>query len=176
MNRSRRQFLRLGGGVVATLSLPPAAGSANDIVEIRMQGRKDGSHVWFDPIGLQIEPGQLIRWINGDPGNSHTSTVYHPEKFNRPLRMPRTAEPWDSDYLLPNEAFTANLTVPGVYDYYCHPHEHAGMVGRIVVGTPSRQSWINLPSGMGEGALPLAAINALPSVEEILQKGIVRQS
>ena len=29
------------------------------------------------------------------------------------------------------------FTVEGVYDYYCVPHEHAGMVGRIVVGTPA---------------------------------------
>jgi hypothetical protein len=53
--------------------------------------------------------------------------------------MPEDAKPWESDYLLPNESFSATLSEPGVYDYYCHPHEHAGMVGRIVVGPP--HSW-----------------------------------
>ena len=37
---------------------------------------------------------------------------------------------------MPGESFAVELTEPGVYDYYCIPHEHAGMVGRIVVGGP----------------------------------------
>ena len=103
-----------------------------------MQGNADGSQVWFDPIGLRIEPGQTIRWINLDPGNSHTATAYHPKNFERPLRIPEGAEPWNSDYLLPNESFSVTLKVEGVYDFFCVPHEHAGMVGRIIVGQPGR--------------------------------------
>ena len=37
---------------------------------------------------------------------------------------------------MPGESFEVELTEPGVYDYFCIPHEHAGMVGRIVVGGP----------------------------------------
>jgi plastocyanin len=175
MKRSRRQILQLGGVLIATLSLPAPVQSQGGIVEIRMQGRADGSHVWFDPVGVHINPGQSIRWINLDPGNAHTATAYHPAKFNRPIRIPQKAVPWDSDYLLPNESFTIQLTEPGVYDYYCQPHEQAGMVGRIVVGAPPRSSWDDLPSGQGEQALPQIALDAFPSVEEILQKGIVRR-
>ena len=29
------------------------------------------------------------------------------------------------------------FTVTGVYDYFCIPHEEAGMVGRIIVGSPT---------------------------------------
>jgi len=172
---SRRQVLRWGGGVLATLALPPAVGRARVIVEIRMQGRPDGSHVWFDPIGVRVEPGQTVRWTNLDPGNSHTSTAYHPSIADRPLRMPEAAKPWNSDYLLPDESFSAALSEPGVYDYYCQPHEHAGMVGRIVVGTP--QSWNEaLNKAERDRSLPTVAIDAFPSVEEILSKGIVRRA
>ena len=175
MKGSRRQVLRWGGGVLATLALPPAVGRARGIVEIRMQGRPDGSHVWFDPIGVRVEPGQTVRWTNLDPGNSHTSTAYHPSIADRPLRMPEDAKPWNSDYLLPNESFSATLSEPGVYDYYCQPHEHAGMVARIVVGTP--QSWNEaLNKAERDRSLPMAAIDAFPSVEEILSKGIVRRA
>jgi hypothetical protein len=89
--------------------------------------------------------------------------------------MPEDAKPWDSDYLLPNESFSATLSEPGVYDYYCQPHEHAGMVGRIVVGTP--QSWNEaLNKAERDRSLPMAAIDAFPSVEEILSKGTVRRA
>ena len=71
-----------------------------------MQGNTDGSHVWFDPVGIHLQPGQSITWINRDPGNSHTATAYHPKNFDRPTRLPRGAEPWNSDYLLPNETFS----------------------------------------------------------------------
>jgi plastocyanin len=68
---SRRRVLQIGGGLLASLAWQrlPFAGEP---VEIRMRGKADGSHVWFDPIGLHVKPGQTIRWINLDSGNSHT--------------------------------------------------------------------------------------------------------
>lgn len=177
MTATRRQVLRVGGGVLAAFSLPQADARAPDAVEIGMQGRADGSQVWFDPIGVRLEPGQTIRWINLNSGNSHTSTAYHPANFGRPRRVPEDATPWNSDYLLPNETFTVILTRPGVYDYYCVPHEQAGMVGRIIVGAPQPNGWLTDPRKTGgDGALPAAALNAFPPVEEIMRKGIVRRA
>ena len=99
-----------------------------------MRGNADGSAVWFDPIGVLIGPGQTVRWINTDRGNSHTSTAYHPQNTDHPRRIPAAAEPWNSDYLLPDQTFELRFTAAGVYDYFCIPHEEAGMVGRLVVG------------------------------------------
>ncbi len=174
MTVSRRSVLRIGGGFLAGLFLPrlPLAAEA---VEIRMQGNADGSHVWFDPVSLHIEPGQTIRWINLDPGNSHTATAYHPKNFERPLRIPEGAESWDSDYLLPDETFSVTLTVEGVYDFYCVPHEHAGMVGRIIVGEPDRSSIDSLSAQAAGGEpIPEMALQAFPSVDEIMRQGVVR--
>jgi plastocyanin len=170
---SRRKLLHLGGGFAAALSLPAAAG-AGDVVDIVMQGRDDGSKVWFDPIGLLIKPGQTVRWTNRNAGNSHTTTAYNPENFGRPLRMPEAAKPWNSDFLLPNESFEVTFTVEGVYDYYCIPHEHAGMVGRIIVGAPGQGGW--MAAADADGDLPEVALKAFPSVAEILQKGVVHVS
>jgi plastocyanin len=171
---SRRWILRTGGGLTAALLFGPKTVRAADPIEIVMGGRPDGSHVWFDPIGLHVEPGQTVRWVNRDAGNSHTATAYHPDNFGRPRRIPSAANPWDSDYLLPGESFSITLTKPGVYDYYCVPHEHAGMVGRIIVGAPEAPGWTNEP--LSDGDLPDAALRAFPTVAEIISKGLVRRA
>ena len=136
-----------------------------------MAGRGDGSHVWFDPVGLLVRPGQTVRWTNREKGNVHTATAYHPANFDRPLRIPEAAIPWNSDYLMPGESFAVELTEEGVYDYYCVPHEHAGMVGRIVVGRPGPDD-----GRRPDGDLPEIALSAFPPVEAILRQGVVRRT
>jgi plastocyanin len=172
MIASRRRVLQIGGSLLAGLALARPS-RATEPLQIRMVGNADGSDVWFDPIGLRVEPGSTVRWTNHDPGNSHTATAYHPRNFERPLRIPPGAEPWHSDYLLPQESFSVTFTVEGVYDYFCVPHEHAGMVGRIVVGRPQGPAPSAAP---GQEPLPAAALKALPSVEAIMGAGIVRRS
>lgn len=174
MTLTRREMLGAGGGLAAALSLFRSTAWASEMVDIRMQGRDDGSHVWFDPIGILIKPGQTIRWTNLNAGNSHTTTAYNPANFERPLRMPKAAKPWDSDYLLPNESFSVTFTEQGVYDYYCIPHEHAGMVGRIIVGEPEAHGWPQLLGANGD--LPEEALKAFPAIEDIMTKGIVRRA
>ena len=167
---SRRGMLRIGGVVLAGLPLSRAAAQNSDVVEITMSGNKDGSAVWFDPVGVLVRPGQTVRWTNRDPGNSHTSTAYHPDNDDHPLRVPARASPWDSDYLLPDQSFETVLNIPGVYDFYCVPHEHAGMVGRLVL-LPEDGSVPVPPTGS-----PVAGAEAVlfPSVEDIVRLGRVR--
>src|SRR3954462_13315901 len=74
---TRRHVLRIGGGRLLPRSLLPRSADAAEAVEIRMQGNADGSKVWFDPIGVLVQPGQTICWTNRDPGNAHTTTAYH---------------------------------------------------------------------------------------------------
>jgi len=165
---ARRTVLRAGGWVAGLALLgAPVMAVAQPIVEIRMRGNADGSKVWFDPVGLLIEPGQVVRWVNTDRGNSHTSTAYHPTNTGHPQRIPEKAEPWNSDYLLPDESFELRFTAAGVYDYFCIPHEEAGMVGRIVVGYP-------MNSGPPLDNLPEAARQVLPETEEIIRHRVVR--
>lgn len=165
---TRRQILALGGGLLATFGAPRLI-VARDIEVIDMRGTARGEHVWFMPSGLAVTPGTRLRFVNHDPGNSHTATSYHPAILDRPLRIPPDAEPWDSGFLLPDESFEVTLTVPGVYDYYCQPHEFAGLVGRIIVGSPDSLGW--QPAAEEAGDVPEAALNALPPVEAILRKG-----
>ncbi|GIK97884.1 MAG: hypothetical protein BroJett029_20930 [Alphaproteobacteria bacterium] len=169
---NRRQMLAIGGGGLAALVAPRILRAAG-VAEITMGGTARGEHVWFTPAGLLVEAGTVLRFTNRDAGNSHTATCYHPDLFDRPLRTPAGATPWDSGFLLPGESFEVPMTVPGVYDYYCLPHEHSGMVGRIVVGRPGDAGWRGAATGAGD--LPEAALNGFPDVEAILTAGRAQQ-
>jgi plastocyanin len=166
---SRRTFMAAGGLALAgpfVLRLgAPARGAG--LAEIRMLEARRGAHVAFDPVGLFVAPGTIVRWTL-DSG-VHTATAYHPAN-GRPLRIPEGAEPWDSGYLLePGAAFEVTLDVEGVYDFFCRPHEAAGMVGRIVVGRPAGPALT--PPGE---ELPALARAALPPVDRIMPLGEVR--
>src|SRR5690606_27708504 len=79
---SRRDLGRMAlGGLVAAaapaLLLPAARAQATAAtVEIRMRSSADGGRAWFDPLGLLIAPGTLVRWVV--EANVHTATAYHP--------------------------------------------------------------------------------------------------
>ena len=177
----RRAVLRAGGlllaGLAARGGMRPVR--ASGVVEIHLRSDTLGTHVGFDPIGLLIEPGQTVRWVN--EANVHTSTAYHPANDGHALRIPEAAAPWDSGYLVePGARFEVTLTVPGVYDYFCAPHEAAGMVGRIIVGRPGGPG--TLPFDYFEGGpatrdwrpVPKAAQAAFPPIEAIMNERVVR--
>ena len=135
---------------------------------------------YFDPAGVRIAPGDTVRWVQ--MSGFHSITSYHPRNDNHELRIPESAEPWDSDILLADypksgSTFERVFTVPGVYDYFCKPHEMAGMVGRIVVGEPGDGPGTK-PFGYAPGEhwkpVPEVARKAFPPIADILQKGIVR--
>ena len=119
-----------------------------------------------DPIGLHVEPGTTIRFVNRS--GMHSSTAYHRDN-GRDNRIPDGADAWDSGLLTRrNESFEVTLTVEGVYDYFCIPHEAMGHVGRIVVGNPDA-----FPARPTDG-LPTAVRDALPSVDQIMSSHVVR--
>lgn len=169
---TRRTALRAGGLLLAGLAAPPivrAIGAAA-AVEIRMRATADGSDVWFDPVGIFVERGQTVRWIVEH--DVHTTTAYHPRNDNHPLRIPEGAEPWDSGFLMDvGSRFEITPMVEGVYDYYCAPHEIAGMVGRLVVGRAVGPGTRPL-----QAAIPEAARRAFPAPERIVAERIVRRT
>lgn len=163
----RRDFLWQSGGLTAALALSPGLAFGSSVVGIKMSGRPDGSKVWFDPYGVAIRPGQTVRWTNTDKSNSHSATAYAPDDYDHPRRIPDGAKPFDSGLLLPGETFEVTLTVPGVYDYFCIPHELAGMVGRIVVAAPGQTGFGTYP----DDDLPQIVLAGFPTVAEILDHG-----
>jgi plastocyanin len=175
---TRRAFLLAGGLALAGLAAP-RRGPAATPVEIHMRATARGERVWFDPIGIAVPRGTTVRWIVEH--DVHTTTAYHPANQDHSLRIPDGARPWDSGFLVENGAhFEVTLTVEGVYDYYCLPHEEAGMVGRIVVGRPGGPGALpfdyfkSKPGTSGWRPVPTAARQAFPSVATIVKQKVVR--
>lgn len=86
----------------------------------------------FEPALLQINPGDVIRFVVRE--GLHTITAYHPDN-RRILRMPESAESFDSGPLTKGDIWYLTITEPGVYDYFCLPHEKMGHAGRIISGS-----------------------------------------
>ena len=169
------------GGAAGLVGLAaPRRPHAAPPVEIRMRATERGEHVWFDPIGVFVEPGQTVRWIVDH--DVHTVGAYHPANDQHSLRIPDGATPWNSGFLMQKGAhFEVTLTVAGVYDYYCLPHEEAGMVGRIIVGKPGGPGTLPFDYFKGQARaagwkpVPVAAQQAFPSVEMIMKRKTVRR-
>jgi plastocyanin len=147
-------------------------------VEVKLVQTPQGK-AYFDPAGIHIAPGDTVRWVQ--ISGFHSITAYHPRNDNHELRIPESSEPWDSDILLtqypkPGATFEHVFTVQGVYDYFCKPHEMAGMVGRVVVGEPANGPGTK-PFGYAPDeqwkSVPDVAREAFPLVGEIMQKGTV---
>ena len=177
---TRRTLLTAGGLALAGLAVRRVVRAAPP-VEIRMRATERGEEVCFDPIGVHVERGATVRWIVDH--DVHTTAAYHPANDRHSLRIPEAAQPWDSGFLTQKGAhFDVTFTVEGVYDYYCMPHEEAGMVGRIVVGKPSGPGALAFDYFKGRSGtegwkpVPLAAQQAFPSVSTIMAQRIVRRA
>jgi plastocyanin len=177
---TRRRFIEAGGLWLAGLAAADRARAAT-VAEIRMRSDARGEHVWFDPVGLLIELGTTVRWVMDSPGNPHTTTAYHPKNAKHSLRIPERAQPWDSGFLLnPGDRFEVTLTEQGVYDYFCLPHEAAGMVGRLVVGRPGGPGaqpfdyFVGKPGTAEWLPVPEAARATFPPIATIMARKVVR--
>ena len=85
-------MLGAGGLWLAGRAAPALGQAGGGVVEISMQSDDLGTQVAFEPVGLLIQPGQTVRWRNAG-NNVHTTTAYHPDNDDHPLRVPETAPP-----------------------------------------------------------------------------------
>lgn len=175
---TRRTMLRAATAVALDAVLGTRPTDAAGEVEIHMRSDKAGGVVGFDPVGLLLAPGTTVRWVCD--ANVHTTSAYSPKNMNHSQRIPLAAQPWSSGFLLPGQHFEVTFTVEGVYDYYCMPHELAGMVGRLIIGHPAGPGTMPFDYFLAEGKpwmpVPPAAQKAFPSISEILARKVVRSS
>lgn len=141
---SRRTVMRAAGGFAGLGALPGLAvgreGAESGATtqepldkRIGMLATETGQTFFTVPIRW-VEPGTTVVWQLVQGG--HSTTAYAAAN-GKPQRIPAGASAWDSGVLTePGTTFEQTFTVPGVYDYYCSPHESLGMVGRLVVGSP----------------------------------------
>ncbi len=80
----------------------------------------------FNPEIVYIQLGDTVQWKNM---TSHNSVTYV---------VPDGAAGWGEHGKLPGGSFSATPDKEGVYGYACEPHVGFGMVGVVVVGTPTQ--------------------------------------
>ncbi|WP_435068917.1 plastocyanin/azurin family copper-binding protein [Haloplanus sp. C73] len=136
--RSRRGFLRAVGGVTAgaLAATPATAQSGGGTTHTVAMVTESGSY-YFDPIGLHVEPGDTVEWVNESGQHSATSYTSDNPRYDGDRRIPEGAASWNSGVFEEQGAtFSYTFEETGTYDYYCIPHRTLGMVGRIVCGEP----------------------------------------
>jgi plastocyanin len=174
---TRRSALGVSCGLAAAALFPSVASSSTPpgVVEIHMKSDLRGGLVGFDPIGVLLDPGGTVRGVCD--ANVHTTTAYSPTNANHSLRIPESARPWSSDLLLPGQSFQVTLTVEGVYDYFCMPHEEGGMVGRLIVGRPSGPGTLPFDYFKAQGRhwkpVPPAAQKTFPTIDDVMRRRVV---
>ncbi len=143
--------------ILTLLTLENVSATPSDTLVVLVRGT--GSDASFEPVVLQIQPGDIIKFqvLEG----VHTVTAYHPDN-RRPLRIPKAASSFNSGMLIAGQSWFLKLHKAGVYDYFCLPHERMGHAGRILVGE------IGEIPAYPEGRIPVSIIEKLSQETEKL--------
>jgi len=87
----------------------------------------------FMPAQVTIKVGQTVEWRN-------TSVLVHTVTADPKLavskdhvQLPTGAKSFDSGNIQPDSTFSYTFTTPGLYRYFCIPHEATSMVGEVMV-------------------------------------------
>jgi plastocyanin len=148
------------GGLWALGALPAQAGGGSCFAPSTSQTdvRVNVSEVCFHPTVVYVKPGATVTWTNRDP-MEHTVTGLG-------LRW-GTAEP-----LRDGQSVSATFGKAGVYPYSCVLHY--GMVGAVVVGSPSAsQSTGTEGPGLAQ---PTSEAVATPVAAPVKIKTVVREA
>jgi plastocyanin len=102
--------------------------------QYRVKLGSDFGALIFDPPVLSIRVGDQVKFVNnaGFPHNVILDEDQLPDGIN--AYSTEYEALMREDYLnAPGEWFQVTYTRPGVYHYYCEPHQGAGMTGQIIV-------------------------------------------
>ena len=129
MKITRRDGLKmLGATALATVPLKAlAAGHTTHTVEMLNKEPDGNERQVFNPPVIKIAEGDAVNFVSTDRGHNSAS--------NEDM-LPEGAEEWKGDI---NGDIEVTFTVPGVYGYYCTPHQSAGMVGLVLVGDVTKE-------------------------------------
>jgi len=102
----------------------------------------------FVPSLVAAVTGDTIKWVNGNGTHTTASTS-----------IPTGATSWNSP-TIGATGFTYVITVPGTYNYTCHPTGGGHMDASIIVTSPPSNSFITIPNDYPTIQLGIDAANA----------------
>lgn len=107
------------------IALGLAGGASAAEVEVKMLNRGTAGVMVFEPALVRINPGDTVRFVATDKGHDVESID---------AMLPTGTQHFGGRI---NQDVTVTFETPGVYGYKCLPHYGMGMVGLVVVGTPT---------------------------------------
>ncbi len=135
---TRRSILRLFFTLALTAGLAACFSEEPELMDPDGNGEPAAvvemtSQLTFSPRNVTIRVGERVRWRNVS-NVVHTATADPSLANDRShVRLPAGAETFNSGDVPAGGQYTRTFTVPGRYDYFCIPHEAAGMLGSITV-------------------------------------------
>lgn len=85
---------------------------------------------YFSPDKLVIKPGDTVIFENAQEDMHNVMFVDVPKAVDEMIMSPMMEKK--------GEKFSYKFTIPGTYQFHCHPHEALGMKGTIIVGQASK--------------------------------------
>ncbi|WP_251343109.1 cupredoxin domain-containing protein [Haloplanus halophilus] len=136
--RRRRLLATLGSGLAAVGAGCTALGTVGGGVD----GDVGMTAEAFEPARITVAPGEEVVWYNNSV-RAHSVTAYD-EGIPEGAEYFATGgydsaeaarEAWDGMHgaITNGQTYRHTFEVPGRYNYFCIPHERAGMVGTVVV-------------------------------------------
>jgi plastocyanin/Cu/Ag efflux protein CusF len=111
-----------------TLLATPALAKEYTVKEISDPAGKPP--YYFSPDHLTIQPGDTVTFIDAQEDMHDVMFVNVPKGVDEMIMSPLHKKEGDK--------WSYTFTVPGTYQFHCHPHEALGMKGTLIVGTPSK--------------------------------------
>jgi plastocyanin len=126
----RIAIVAVAAAIAAALALlPDPARAAGNPVVVKMADAEP----FYTPDKVTIRPGDTVQWINVGQTIHSVSTSAATAQNPNDTSMPKGAVAFDSGFIPPGGNYSYTFTVPGIYRYFCLPHEKAGMFGVVVV-------------------------------------------
>ncbi len=85
---------------------------------------------YFSPDKLTVQPGDTVTFENAQDSPHEVMFINVPKQVDEMIMSPMQNKKGDK--------FSYTFTIPGTYQFHCHPHEAAGMKGTLIVGQASK--------------------------------------
>lgn len=141
---TRRDVLKLGGGLIVVSTLAGCTGGGGGDGGDGQPTVEMTDDLVFEPDSITIDAGDTVVWENTGSVD-HTVTAYQGKVPDGAAyfasggfdaeQAARDAYPSEGG-VAGGESFRHTFETAGTYEYFCIPHESAGMTGTIEVQEP----------------------------------------
>ncbi|MAF32251.1 MAG: hypothetical protein CMF60_08605 [Magnetococcales bacterium] len=130
-------------GFALAMSMPVLAQAAEYKVEMKFN--EDSGDVYFEPKKLEVKSGDTVTFIHADPYNVH-NIMFEPNGIPKGSKVPMMSP----EEMNEGDTWKVTFNQSGTYKYHCHPHYDMGMIGEIIVDSPSKPEEMNMDANMGD--------------------------